>query len=121
MSFDLSKYELSDVGVCNIMVRGEQMLGEGDLPVSVELYGIGTPQHTTAQRKLKKSITWSGNKALQNDEQAIKDWAEYLAGITKQINNFPIEPLEVYTNLKLSYITDQVTSYINEKESFLQS
>lgn len=122
MKFDLSKYELKDTATCNIMVRGEPMLGENDLPVSVELYGVGTPEHTVAQQKLKKSITWGGNKALQSDEQAIKDWANYLAGITKTINNFPCDSFfDVYNNVKLSYITDQVTSFLNEKESFLPS
>jgi len=118
--FDLSKYELADTSLCHIKVRGEPMLGVDDLPVSIELYGVGTPEHTKAQAKFRKSISVSGNKALQSEEQALKDWSEYLAGCTKAINNFPIEPFELYSNLKFSYITDQVTTQLGEKESFLK-
>ena len=54
-------------------------------------------------------------------EESAQLQAERLAGCTESIDNFPIEggALALYSNPKLSYITDQVIKFLDDTENFM--
>lgn len=127
MTFDISKYELKDTGSLTVQnAKGdEDLLGPDGKPVVIELYGHGSNEAVRVARKhgqraaerMKQLVRGKVNK---NEAQiAEEEEVERLAALTKSISaNFPIAPAELYANPKLSYITRQVQTYLNDSANF---
>lgn len=124
--FDLSKYETVDTADLTVQnPKGGDLLGEGDQPVIIKVYGMGSKQYVNAKYKFDnanqiRSIAMLRNNKPTNPEEIAKSEAEFLAAVTHSIENFPISPLELYSNPKLAYIKDQVNKFVGDTENFIQ-
>ena len=124
--FDLSKYELVETSQLFVQnPKGGDLIGENDKPVIINFYGMGSKQYINAKYKLDnanqtRSIAMLRGKAARPEEVAQSN-AEFFAAVTHSIENFPITPIELYSNHKLKYITDQADKYLSETENFMPS
>lgn len=124
--FDLSKYETVDTAKLVVQnPKGGDLLGEGGLPVVINLYGMGSKQYVNAKYKLDnanqvRSIAMLRNNKAPNPEEVAKSEAEFLAAVTQSIENFPVDPLALYSNPKLGYIKSQVDKFVGDTENFIQ-
>ena len=124
--FDLSKYETLDTAKLIIQhPSGGDLIGENDLPVAINLYGIGSKQYTNAKHKLDSSSQARSSAMLRGKtvrpEEIAQSQTEFLASVTESIENFPLTAIELYSNPKLKYITDQVDKFLAETENFMPS
>lgn len=124
--FDLSKYETVDTAPLTVRnPKGGDLLGVDDKPVIINLYGMGSKQYVNAKYKLDnanqmRSLAMLRNNKPANAEDVAKSEAEFLATVTHSIENFPVEPYELYSNPKLSYIKEQVDKFVGDTENFIQ-
>ena len=125
--FDVSAYELEETAVLTVQnAKGDDDLigADGKNPVTIELYGGGSRQAVKAlhkagmQAQLRMQALFRGKVDKKAAEIADAEMAEKLAGCTKAINNFPVEPLALYSNPKLGYITKQVQKFLDEDANF---
>lgn len=126
MTFDLSQYELEDTAILNVLnAQGDDdLIGPDGNPVTIELYGPGSTQAVNVDRKngqraaARMQALVRGkvgkNEALDAEAEAV----ERLVALTKKINNFPIEPQDLYSNPKLSYISTQVQKFLADTSNF---
>lgn len=126
--FDLSKYETVDSALFTFQdPKGDDLLGDDGLPVKVELYGIGSKQYVNAKYKLDnasqtRSIALLRNGKAAKAEEVANDNAVFFAAVTKSITpNFPVAPIDIYSNPKLSWMTSQVDKWLGETENFMPS
>ena len=125
--FDISLFELEDTATLTVQnAKGDgDLIGEDGInPVTIELYGGGSREATKAlhkaglqaqarlQRVLRGKI--DQKDALRADEEMVAK----LATCTKKVNNFPIDPKELYANPKLGYITRQVMRFLDDDANF---
>jgi hypothetical protein len=127
MPFDLSKYELEDTAVLTLKnARGDDdLLGEDEKPVTVEVYSPGSPQGVKAIHKASRLAQLRTFRGLRNEsskqdaEDADREYAEKLAAFTKSISpNFPVAPLTLYSNARLVWIAKQVDEFIGKYANF---
>ena len=124
--FDLSKYETVDTAALTVQnPKGGDLLGVDGKPVIINVYGMGSKQYVNAKYKLDnanqvRSIAMLRNGKSANPEEVAKSEAEFLAAVTHSIENFPIEPLALYSNPKLGYIKAQVDKFVGDTENFIQ-
>lgn len=125
--FDLSKYETVDTATLTVQnPKGGELIGaDGVNPVIINLYGMGSKQYVNAKYKLDnanqvRSIAMLRNNKPPKPEDVAKDEAEFLAAVTQSIENFPIEPIALYSNPKLGYIKAQVDKFVGDTENFIQ-
>lgn len=124
--FDLSKFETVDTAKLTVQnPKGGDLLGEFGLPVVINLYGMGSKQYVNAKYKLDnanqvRSIAMLRNNKTPNPEEVAKSEAEFLAAVTQSIENFPVDPLALYSNPKLGYIKSQVDKFVGDTENFIQ-
>lgn len=125
--FDLSKYETIDVATLTVKnPKGGDLLGVDDKPVTINLYGMGSKQYIAAKRKLDnanqmRSLAMVRNNKIADPKEVEASENEFLAAITESVENFPLDPLEIYSNPKLSYIRSQVDKFASETENFMPS
>lgn len=126
LEFDISKYETLDEGVFTFLdPSGEELLGEGGEPVTVDLYGTGSKQYVNAKYKLDndnqaRSIAVLRGKTGKNvAEETRVSQAAFFAACTKSISNFPLAPIDIYKNPKLNYLTSQVDKWLGDDENFM--
>lgn len=125
-AFDLSKYETIDTAQLVVQnPKGGDLIGEGGNAVVITLYGMGSKQYVNAKYKLDnanqvRSIAMLRNNKTPNPEEVAKSEAEFLAAVTQSIMNFPIEPIDLYSNPKLGYIKSQVDKFVSDTENFIQ-
>lgn len=123
--FDLSKFELVDTSVLTIQhPKGGDLLAEGDKPVLVTLYGMGSPQYVNAKYKLDaagqvRSMGMIRNNKTPDPKDVTKSEVDFLTAVTASIENFPVSPAELYANPKLAYIKNQVDEYLAKTENFM--
>ena len=124
-AFDLAQYELTDTATLTIETpKGDEMLVEGK-PVKITVYGPGSKQFNKAKHVYESAASARTFAAMRNKpaknaaELAQKDLAEFLAACTLSIDNFPIDALEIYSNPRLKYITDQVNTFLGDTENFM--
>lgn len=124
--FDLSAFEASDTAVLEVLNQKEEpLLGAGGLPVTIELYGPGSTQYAKAQARIDSASQTRAFAAIRGKtlkdgpDEARKLQAEKLAACTARINNFPVAPLDLYSNPKLGYITHQVAKFVEDWSAFL--
>lgn len=128
-AFDLSQFELTDTGTLTVQnPKGEDLLIGGE-PVTITLYGEGSKQFVSAKYKLDNAMQTraialmrgKADKSGAEEQRQLK--AEFLNAVTVSIDNFPIDggALALYSNPKLSYITNQVDKFLGETENFMPS
>ena len=123
--FDLSAFEASDTAVLEVLNQKEEPLMVDGQPVTIELYGPGSTQYAKAQAKIDSAsqarafAAIRGKVAKDGPDEARRLQAEKLAACTAKINNFPVTPLDLYSNPKLGYITNQVAKFVEDWSAFL--
>lgn len=134
---NLTKYEMQETGVLHLRDAGDELMyadaenGEPDpaKPMRIHLYGPGSKQYAKALAarenrwidKLKRK-----GKVAQSAEEKTREQAEFLAACTQSFENIESGSgatgealfVEVYTNLKLSFIATQVGVWLNETANF---
>lgn len=127
--FDLSQFETIDTASLTILnPKGDDLLFNGK-KVLINVYGPGSKEFVNAKYKLDnavqtRSIAMLRGKASKNGAEETRQLqAEFYAAITASIDNFPIEggALALYSNPKLTYITDQVEKFLGDTENFMPS
>ncbi len=123
--FDLSQFETVDTAILTVQnPKGDDLLVDGK-PVLINLYGPGSKQFVNAKYKLDnavqtRSIALLRGKGSKNAaEETRQQQAEFYAAVTASIDNFPVNPLDLYLNPKLNYITDQVEKFLGDTENFM--
>jgi hypothetical protein len=125
--FDLSQFETIDTASLTILnPKGDDLLFNGK-KVLINVYGPGSKEFVNAKYKLDnaiqtRSIAMLRGKASKNAAEETRQLqAEFYAAITASIDNFPIEggALALYSNPKLTYITDQVEKFLGDTENFM--
>ena len=127
--FDISQFETVDTAALELKKpNGDELLVDGK-KVIINLYGPGSKEYINAKYKFEnatqaRSIAMIRGKISKNiAEESAQLQAERLAGCTESIENFPIDggALALYSNPKLSYITDQVIKFLDDTENFMPS
>jgi hypothetical protein len=123
--FDISQFETVDTATLTVQnPKGDELLVNGS-PVTINLYGPGSKQFVNAKYKLDnavqtRSIALLRGKGSKNAaEETRQQQAEFYAAVTASIDNFPVNPLDLYLNPKLNYITDQVEKFLGDTENFM--
>lgn len=125
MEFDLSLYEAQESAVLEVKTpQGKPLLGEAGKPVRIHLHGPGSSAYQKAQAKYDRAVQTAAFEALRNQgrddqEDGRSLQAERLAACTVRIENFPVEPLALYSNPKLGYITNQAVRFGEAWANFL--
>ncbi len=123
--FALSAFEAADTATLEVLNQKEEPLLVDGQPVTIELYGPGSVQYTKAQAKIDSAsqtrafAAIRGKVAKDGPEESRRLTAEKLAACTKAINNFPVTPLDLYSNPRLGYITNQVAKFVEDWSAFL--
>lgn len=125
MAFDLSKYEIADSAVMAVKnERGDELLVDGE-PVTIEFFSPGSKEGVRALRKAGRGAQMRLYRSMRgeidpNDAIAAEqEHAQKLAEFTKKISdNFPIEPLALFSNPKLGYIAQQASEFIGKYGNF---
>jgi len=124
--FDLADFEVSEIGVLDLMNAKEEPLLYQGAPVRIHLYGPGSAVYARAQAKAdaaSQARTFAALRGKTNkaavDEQR-EDLIVKLVACTARIENFPIpggaDALD--RNQKLGYILNQVTKFLDDWGNF---
>ena len=136
---NLKKYEMQDVFVLHLRDPDDDLMyadganGEPDKskPMRIGLYGPGTMQFAKAEaernNRLGERFRRKGKLKLSAAE-ALRERAEFVAGVTKFFENIESDTgtsgddlfLEVYGNPKLSYIAEQAELAARNTANFKQ-
>ena len=127
-AFDLSQFETTDTAVLTLLTaKGDEMV-VSDQPVTITLYGPGSKQQVSALRKNQKAAkavlfaSMNGRAPKNAEEDEAQRDAEYFTACTASISaNFPVQPLALYANQRLSYITKQVRAFLADEANFTSS
>ena len=126
-TFDLSQYELDETAtltVQNAREDGDLIGADGINPVRIKLYGSGSEQYARADHRANNAATnrmqaaFRGKAPKNQAEMAQQDLAQKLASCTAAIENFPVDPLALYSNNKLGYIRKQVAKFLEDDANF---
>jgi hypothetical protein len=103
--FDLSQFETTDTAVLTVQdPRGDDLKAK----------------HVYEAAASARSFAALRNKPVKNAaEEAAKDLAQFLAACTVSVENFPVAAVDIYSNPKLAYITDQVNVFLGSTENFM--
>lgn len=124
--FSLADLEIADTAVLTLKDKHltDDLIVDGQ-PVTVTVYSTGSEQGVKATRKQSKLIQMRMARTLRGEidnkdaENAEREQAEKLAAFTAGFSaNFPFQPLAVYSNPKLGYITRQVAEFIAKDGNF---
>ena len=130
MEFDLSRYTLADTAILEVLdLDGETpLIGQGGLPVTIELYGPGSEANAQAQARLDQQVQQIGVQSAMamNRGKPPRDTSadmrqanvDFLAACTKSVNNFPVAAAEIYAHPGLVYITRQVERFLRDMGNF---
>ena len=128
VAFDIGLFEASDTATLEVVnQKDEPLIGANGQPVTIELYGPGSSQYTRAQAKIDTASQTRAFAAIRGKtlkdgpDEARRLQAEKLAACTAKINNFPVTPLDLYSNPKLGYITNQVAKFVEDWSAFLSA
>jgi hypothetical protein len=128
MDFDLSQLELSDTAMLTL----KNARGDGDLigadginPAQIELFSPGSPEGVKAlasagrKSQLRMSRAMRGDTKDTDAREAERDNAEKLAAFTKTLINLgSVQPIQIYSNPRLCYITQQAEHFIAKYANF---
>lgn len=119
--FDLSSFELADTATMEVMTKkGDPMEWEGK-PVTIEFYGPGSDRSAQWERKQAKeqqdrAMKMARGKTVESDPH--KEQADRLAFMTKQINNLPVTPAELFGNRRMMHVSDQAARFLVDLSNF---
>lgn len=125
--FSLADYELADTAVIALKNKKgtDDLLGADGEPVTVEIYSPGSEQGVKALRKQARNVQMRTMRTLRGEIDkgdaalAEQEQAEKLAAITKGFSaNFPAAAIAVYSNPKLSWISQQVQEEFGKTSNF---
>lgn len=125
--FSVQDYELEDSAVLTFKnKRGDDVLIGADKvnPAKARIYSPGSPQGVKAMHKagrqsqLRLFRSMRGEFDAQDAANADRERAEKLAGFTAAFENFPVAPIDVYTNPRLCYMAAQVEEFIAKTGNF---
>jgi hypothetical protein len=124
--FDVSFFEARDTATLQVLtVRGQPLLGDGGRPVTIEMYGPGSEQYAAASAAVSTAVQARTFAAIRGKGEAEAEAAvreatvAKLAACTKAIHHFPVEPAALYSNRRLSWITDQAARFVEDWSHFL--
>lgn len=125
-TFDLAAFEVSEIGILDVLNPKDEPLLHNGQPVRIHLYGPGSAQHVRAQAKADAASQQRTFAALRGkvSKTAVEDQREdtviKLAACTALLENFPIPggAEALYRNPKLGYITAQVTKFLDDWGNF---
>ena len=135
---NLSKYEMAETSVLHLVDAGDEPMyadlpdGSGpDLtrPMRAHVFGPGSKQYARALNNRQNhnvDLLKRKGKTKETAEEAQRETANFLAACTDHLENVESESgatgralhLEIYTNLKLSFIPTQIGVFINETSNF---
>ena len=134
---NLKKYEMAETAVLHLRDAGDNLMyadgadGQPDLtkPMRVHVYGPGSKQYARAQNERQNhqvDLLKRKGKTRESADEAAAEQAAFLAACTQSFDNIESESgaagealfLEIYGNLKLSFIATQVGIYLNETANF---
>ena len=127
MDFDLSQYELNETSVMTVRNArdDDDLIGaDGKNPVTITLYGSGSEAFVKAEHKaanaaaVRLQASFRGQVVKNQSELSLAELAQKLASCTASVDNFPIAPLDLYKNNKLSYIRKQVIRHLDADANF---
>jgi hypothetical protein len=125
MTFDIAQYELKDTATVEVeLPNGSPMLVDGK-QVTITVYGGGSKEYLNAKYKMenanqaKLGAVIRGKVAKNAAEENTKEQAKFLASCTAEVKNIPLTPLEIYSNPKLAYVTEQVNKFLGDDENFM--
>jgi hypothetical protein len=134
---NLKRFEMEETGVLHLRDAGDELMyaegedGAPDLakPMRIYLYGPGSKQY--AKALAARDNRWiermkRRGKVAQSAEEKVRDQAELLTACTQSFENLDTGSgatgealyLEVYTSLKLSFISTQANAFLNETANF---
>jgi len=125
--FNVADYELNDTAT--LILRNarddDDLRGIDGQPVTITIYGPGSEQQARAKHKMGNRATaraqamFRGKQNGNQSEAAEEDQIEFLSAITHSISrNFPVDPRDLYRNLKLTYIRSQVERFNADNANF---
>jgi hypothetical protein len=126
-TFSLDQFEASDTAVLTVRnaADDDDLIGaDGANPVTIEMYGPGSEQYAKAQAKIEAAAqsrmfaAARGKVSKDSPAETRKINAEKFAACTKTISNFPVDPMALYSNPKLGYITNQAAKFIETWGNF---
>lgn len=114
----LASLEANDVAWLDVQNKKDDgpLLFNG-APVRIAVRSPGTREALNAQHKLEQAASarayagMRGKQVKETVEDKIKANAEKLAAVTAGIEGLPLSPIDLYSNPKLGYITEQVAKF----------
>lgn len=125
--FDVSQYELEDSAVLTFKnKRGDDDLigADGSTPARARIFSPGSSQGVKALHKSARAAQMRMFRTLRGEfdpadaSNADREQAEKLAAFTAELINFPVAPIEVFTNPRLVYMAKQVEDFIAKYGNF---
>ncbi len=124
-AFNLADFEARDTAILEVQnIKGDGPLLVGGQPVRIEVRSPGTREALNAQHKNEAAATartfagMRGKSVKETAETKLTERAEKMAAITATIENFPVPALELYSNPKLGWITEQVATFHGDWANF---
>lgn len=135
---NLKKFEMEETGVLHLRDAGDQLMyaetdGQPDesKPIRVHVYGPGSKQYAKAfneNANRQVDLMKAKGKTKETVEEATAANARFLTGCTKGWENVEGESgatgdelsMEIYTNVRLRFIRDQVAAFVAETGNFTQ-
>ena len=123
--FDIAAYESSDIATLQVTdAKGGPLIGPDGEQVAIRLFGPGSQQYLKAQSRLDSAASERAMESLRgkpvsdSEDEMRQRVAEKYAACTAGIDHFPVEPLALYTNPRLGYITEQVGRFLGNWANF---
>lgn len=124
-AFDITQFEARDTAFLEVQnIKDDGPLMYNGAPVRIEIRSPGTKEALNAKHKsevannAKTFAAMRGKATKETAEDQVKQRAELLAAVTASVENFPLAPLELYSNPKLGWITAQVDKYAADWANF---
>lgn len=123
--FDIAEFEAADTAWLDVQnKKGDGPLLVNRKPVRIEIRSPGTPEAVRADHHVKQAAqarmfaAMRGKPVKETVESTSLERSQKLEAITARIENFPVEPADLYGNPKLGYITSQVEAFHNDWANF---
>jgi hypothetical protein len=125
---DIRKHAVSETTTLHLRDAAEELMFDGDKPVTVTVYGPGSKQYAKAQtgqsNRLIDRMKKKG-KADQTAEESAKEKAEFLAACTHSMDGIEYDGLTgealhkaVYSDISIGFIADQVAKHVGDWANF---